>query len=106
MIGSITRRAECITPGMGLPAAIAGAVSTAETASTDITMVGRLQREMGNILNSPDVKPVKGRSFLMHGVRYLGALTRCKSWAFETCIKRAARQSGFPSRPRPRLADR
>jgi hypothetical protein len=31
----------------------------------------------------------------MHAVRYLGALTRCKNWTFETCIKRAARQSRF-----------
>ena len=31
----------------------------------------------------------------MHAVRYLGELTRCKSWTFETCIKRTARQSVF-----------
>ena len=42
-----------------------------------------------------DVKPVKGRSFVMHAGRYLGALTRCKSSSFETCTKRTARQSGF-----------
>jgi hypothetical protein len=33
----------------------------------------------------------------MHAVRYLGELTRCKSWVFETCTKRVARQSGFDS---------
>src|SRR6478735_6542241 len=31
----------------------------------------------------------------MHAVRYLGELTRCKSWIFETCTKRMARQSGL-----------
>jgi hypothetical protein len=31
----------------------------------------------------------------MQADRYLGALTRCNSKAFETCIKRVARQSGF-----------
>jgi len=40
-------------------------------------IVGRYQREMGNIRFSPDVKLVKTRSFVMHAVRYLGALTRC-----------------------------
>src|SRR5215470_13759045 len=44
---------------------------------------------------SPDVKPVKGRSLIMHVVRSLGGLTRCKSFDFETCIKHAARQSAF-----------
>jgi hypothetical protein len=57
--------------------------------------MGRFHREMWNILISPDVKPVKGRSFVMHAGRYLGALTRCKSSSFETCTKRTARQSGF-----------
>jgi hypothetical protein len=32
---------------------------------------------------------------VMHVLGYFGALTRCKSWVFETYIKRVARQSGF-----------
>jgi hypothetical protein len=44
---------------------------------------------------SPDVKLVKRRSLVMHAVRYLGAVTRCKFWTFETCTKREARQSRF-----------
>jgi hypothetical protein len=45
------------------------------------------------------VKPVKTGSFIVQAARYLGALTRCKSKVFETCTKRAARQSGFGSWP-------
>jgi hypothetical protein len=42
--------------------------------------------DMGHPL-SPDAKPVNGRSQIMHVVRSLGDLTRCKSFDFETCIK-------------------
>jgi hypothetical protein len=41
------------------------------------------------------VKLVNDRRFAVHAARYLGALTCCKSWVFETCTKRLARQSGF-----------
>jgi hypothetical protein len=41
------------------------------------------------------VKLVKRRPRIMQAVRYLGALTPCKSSIFETCTKRAGRQSGF-----------
>src|SRR5450756_2068412 len=95
------RRSACITAVMVLPAAKAGDV--AESADTNRaipdTMLGRFQRGMWNILLSPDVKLVKTRSFVMHAARYLGAVTRCKSWIFETCTKRLTRQSGFGSCP-------
>jgi hypothetical protein len=88
---------------MVLPAAIAGEVDAAESASTDRATLDaiaeRFQRERGNIRLSPDVKLVKDRRFVMHAARYLGALTCCKSWVFETCTKRVARQSGFGSSP-------
>jgi hypothetical protein len=40
----------------------------------------------------------------VHAVRYLGELTRCKSWLIETCTKRDARQSGFGVGPTLRAA--
>jgi hypothetical protein len=61
---------------MVLPAAIACDVSAAESARTDKAMldaiVGRFQREIWNILMSPDVKLVKARSLIVQAVRYLG----------------------------------
>src|SRR5450756_403267 len=98
------RKSECITAVMVLPAAAIAGDASAESASTDSAipdaMPGSFQREMWNILYSPDVKPIKDRSFVMHAARYLGAVTRCNSKIFETCTKRAARQSGFASWPR------
>jgi hypothetical protein len=89
---------------MVLPAAIACDVNAAESASTDRAtidaIVGHFQREMWNILMSPDVKLVKTRSSIMQAARYLGALTRCNFELFETCTKRVARQSGSGSWPR------
>ncbi|HWX05692.1 MAG TPA: hypothetical protein VN065_07665 [Bradyrhizobium sp.] len=48
------------------------------------------------------MKLVKGGLFVMHAVRYLGALTRCNFKIFETCTKRAARQSGISRMAVPR----
>jgi hypothetical protein len=62
-------------------------------------IVGRFQREMWNILMSPDVKPVKTDHRLCRPCVILGALTRCNSKLIETCTKRIARQSGFGSWP-------
>jgi hypothetical protein len=45
---------------------------------------------------SPDIEPVKGLTFAMQVADYAAALKHCKSKAFETCIKRVARQSSFP----------
>jgi hypothetical protein len=65
--------------------ALAGgdAASATESASADKVKreatAGRFKLEMRNIRSSPDVKPVKGRSFVMHAVRYLGAVSRCNS---------------------------
>src|SRR6266702_7893906 len=97
MIGSITRKSECITAVMVLPAASACGDDAADSASTDKAdaIVVNFRREMGNIRISPDVKLIKAGLFIMHVVRYLGELTCCKACTFETCIKRVARQLGF-----------
>src|ERR1700676_251536 len=99
----MTRRSECITAVMVLPAADACDATPAESARTERatpdTMVGSFQRKMWNMGWSPDVKLVKTRSFVMHAARYLGAITRCNSLGFETCTKRLTRQSGSGSWP-------
>src|SRR6476660_3909545 len=98
MIGSITRKSECITAVMVvLPAASACDVSAADSATTDNAdaRLVRFQREKWNIRISPDVKLVKTGLFVMQPVRYLGELTHCKACIIETCIKRAGGQSGF-----------
>src|SRR5882757_494320 len=97
MIGSMTRKSECITAVMVLPAARAcGAKANScganDSASADVQ---RFQREIGNMQISPDVKLVKAGLFVMHAVRYLGELTCCMAYEIETCTKRQARQSGF-----------
>src|SRR6267154_1518665 len=59
--GSITRKSECITAVMVLPAATACEVIAAESARTDRVfdaIVGSFQRAMWNICLSPDVKLV------------------------------------------------
>ncbi len=79
----MTRRSECITAVMVLPAAIAcDGNASASAASATLDAIMGFQREMWNIAMSPDVKLVKTRSFVMHTGRYLGALTRCKSFSF------------------------
>src|ERR1700733_5409280 len=76
------RRSACITAVMVLPAATAGCGNRAEAARTGNArlnaMLGSFRREKWNILTSPDVKAVNRRSRIMHEVRYLGELTRCK----------------------------
>src|SRR4051812_43530111 len=95
----MTRRSECITAVMVLPAAKAGVVQVVEAASADSVrpnaMALNLRRERWDIRSSPDVKLVKARSRDEHVVRYLGELTRCKSLSIETCTKALARQSRF-----------
>src|SRR5438105_13201157 len=102
-IGSMMRKSECITAVTVLASAIEHTVSAAESASADSVifdaLVGRFQWEIWNIRLSPDVKLVKARSPVEHAVRYLGALTRCKSKVFEICTKRDARQSSFGPSP-------
>jgi hypothetical protein len=90
---------------MVLPAANACDVNADESASAPASAAD-FQRERWNILRSPDVKLVKGGLFVMHAARYLGALTRCNFKIFETCTKRAARQSGIwlMAAPRSRCA--
>src|ERR1700730_4974651 len=111
MPGSITRRSECITAVMVLASTRADNASAAESAKAEsvsadsVTFAGiveRAQREMWNIRLSPDVKLFKDQSFAVHRVSYLGALTRCNCTLFETCTKRATRQSGFGESPRLR----
>src|SRR5271169_942607 len=77
---------------------VASARKIAANAMLDIIM-GCFQRKIWNIGLSPGVNPVKGRSFVMHAARYLGAVTRCNSTIFETCTGRLARQSQFSEAP-------
>src|ERR1700761_2856627 len=106
MTGSRMRRSECITAVMVLPAAEAGDVQPADSAKTEAArpkaIPGSVRREVCDIRSSPDVKLVKARSWIMHVVRYLCGLTCWKTWIFETCIKRLARQSAiWTNRLRP-----
>src|SRR5258708_6734917 len=93
----MTRRSECITAVMVLPAAKACDVSAPESAAMDNADASavRFQLKVWNIRVSPDLKLVKAPLLVMHDVRYLGELTRCKACIFETCTKHVARQSGF-----------
>src|SRR5690348_1707715 len=97
MIGSITRKSECITAVMVLPAASTWALSATESATIDNADASalRFQLDVWNIHVSPDVKLIKAGLFVVQSVRYLGGLTCCKTCRFETCIKRVLRQSGF-----------
>src|SRR6201982_3263558 len=44
-----------------------------------VAIAGRFRRKICNILFSPDVKAVKGRSSVVHAACYLGGVTRCNS---------------------------